>query len=59
MYQTRTPQVFTVFGDLVFEGDYVSTDQTRRKSAVSTDRAADKRRLDESLLTALARRLAA
>jgi len=60
MYQQpRTPQVFTVFGNMVFDGDYVPVEPTRRKIAGGTVQAARARRWDESLLAALGWRLAA
>ena len=52
------PQVFIVFGNLVFDRDFVPVEQDRRKFADSGAQAADNNRIDESLMAALGCRLA-
>ena len=56
-HQTRIPQVFTVFGDLVLDGDYI--ERNRRKFTADTVQATDSRRISNCLLTALGYRSAA
>jgi len=60
MYQQpRTPQVFTVFGNMVFDGGCAPVEPNRRKIAGGGAQSVDGRRWDESLLAALGWRLAA
>jgi len=60
MYQQpRTPQVFTVFGNMVFDGNCASVEPTRRQIAGGAAQSAEGRRWGESLLAALGWRLAA
>ena len=60
MYQqTRIPQLFTVFGNVVFDGAVAPVGPNRRDVCGDAEQAADHRRRDESSLTAVARRLAA